>query len=131
MGSSKSSLSAGLMIASLLGNAEEVSAIVGNKIFPVTAKAGVLLPFIFYRRTKTDINPVKAGHGAETVRIEFNCYAQTYKASVQLAEAVRDTLDHAQLEMDGVRLRSCTYEDSAEGYEDDAYVQSLIFNLKI
>ena len=131
MESYKSSISAGLMLVDLLTASKAVSDIVGTKVFPVTAKAGVNLPYVSYRRTKTEVNPVKTGHGAETVHIEVNCFAATYKDSVQLAEAVRETLDHATLQQGGMLLRSCTYADSAEGYEVDAFVQSLVFTLKI
>lgn len=131
MDSYKSSISAGQIIYSLLTSDSAVSTVVGTKVFPVTAQSGVALPYISYRRTSTESVPVKYGHGSETVHIEVDCFAANYKDSVALAEKVYAALDHATVDSGDLLLRSCVYENSAEGYENDAFVQSLIFRLKI
>ncbi|MEG1345884.1 MAG: hypothetical protein RSC78_04060 [Acidaminococcaceae bacterium] len=52
-------------------------------------------------------------------------------ATVELAETVRDALDGAQGEIPGLVMRSCYLVDSEEAWQDDAYVQQLVFNVKI
>lgn len=131
MDSFKSSISAGQIIYSLLTTNSAVSAIVGTKVFHVTAKSDIQLPYVTYRRTATETVPVKYGHGAETVHIEVDCFAENYDDSVALAERVYEVLDHSTVDTGTLPLRSCTYENSAEGYEGGAFVQSLIFKLKI
>lgn len=126
----KSSLSAGEIIYSILSADTDVSRL-ANKVFPVAVDAAEL-PYVAYRRAGMEHNPTKAGQpGADTVRIEINCYAATYSASVSLAEAVRTALDYSQGSATGLTMRSCILTDASEDYEDDAFVQSLTFTIKI
>ena len=69
--------------------------------------------------------------GADTVTMEVFCYAAQYADSVELAEAVRAALDYSKGERAGLTMRSCTLVDSEELYEDDAFVQQLLFAVKI
>lgn len=129
MGVSKSSLSAGEIIRNILVNNAEVAAR-AKKVFPVVEDSAEL-PYIVYRRTQLEQEPAKSRRGADTVGIEILCYTQHYTEGVELAEAVRDALDGAQGEKDGLVMRSCYLADSEEAWQDDAYVQQLVFNVKI
>lgn len=126
----KTSLSAGAIIREILLNDEEVKKRI-NKIFPIiTDKAE--LPYILYRRTALQHNPTKAGQpGADTITMDVLCYTAEYAPGLELAEAVRGALDYATGEKDGLKMRSCVLTDSTEGFTDDAFVQSLTFNIKI
>ena len=124
------SLSAGGIIRDLLMNDPEVKRRT-NKVFPIATEKAVL-PYILYRRAALNHNPTKAGMpGADTVQIEVVCYTAKYIEGVELAEAVRAALDYKKGEKEGLVMRSCTLADSDEGYDDDAFVQSLVFNVKI
>lgn len=126
----KSSLSAGVVIRHLLLSNEEVKKRT-NKVFPIVIDEAKL-PYILYRRAALQHNPVKAGMpGADTVTMDVVCYTAKYAEGVELAEAVRRALDYAEGESDGVAMRSCMLTDSEEGYEDDAFVQHLAFQVKI
>lgn len=130
MAQKKTSLNAGAVIRSILISNAEVKKRT-NKIFPISIDSAQL-PYILYRRASLAHNPTKAGMpGADTVTMEVVCYTAKYAESVELAEAVRGALDYAQGESDGVVMRSCTLSDSEEGYEDDAFVQRLVFQVKI
>ena len=129
MAVSKSSLSAGEIIRAMLIEDNEVMARV-NKVFPVVEDKADL-PYIVYRRTQLEQDPTKAGRGADTVGIEILCYTAGYTEGVELAEAVRGALDNRQGETDGLIMRSCYLTDSEEAWQDDAYVQQLVFNVKI
>lgn len=129
MGVSKSSLSAGEIIRDILVNNAEVAAR-AKKVFPVVEDSAEL-PYIVYRRTQLEQEQAKGRRGADTVGIEILCYTQHYTEGVELAEAVRDALDGAQGEKDGLVMRSCYLADSEEAWQDDAYVQQLVFNVKI
>ena len=72
MGASKSSLSAGEIIRSILMADDEVAARI-KKIFPVVSDSAEL-PYIVYRRAQLEQTPVKTGRGADTVGIEVLCY---------------------------------------------------------
>lgn len=129
MGVNKTSLSAGEIIREILSTDPEVAART-NKIFPV-AVDNADLPYVLYRRVQLEQVPVKDRRGADTVGIEIMCYTAQYTEGVELAEAVRAALDGRQVELDELRMRSCFLSDSEEAWQDDAYVQQLIFTVKI
>lgn len=129
MAVSKTSLSAGEIIRAMLIEDSEVMAR-ANKVFPVVEDSAEL-PYIVYRCTQLEQDPTKGRRGADTVGIEILCYTKGYTEGVELAEAVRGALDGAQGESDGLVMRSCYLADSEEAWQDDAYVQQLVFNVKI
>lgn len=129
MAVSKTSLSAGEIIRAMLIEDSEVMAR-ANKVFPVVEDSAEL-PYIVYRRTQLEQDLTKGRRGADTVGIEILCYTKGYTEGVELAEAVRGALDGAQGESDGLVMRSCYLADSEEAWQDDAYVQQLVFNVKI
>lgn len=129
MAVSKSSLSAGEIINAVLTNDAEVSARAGN-IYPVVEDKADL-PYIVYRRVQLEQGQVKGQRGNDTVGIEILCYTKGYTEGVELAEAVRDALDGKQAEHEGLVMRSCHLADSEEAWQDDAYVQQLVFSVKI
>jgi len=129
MAVSKSSLSAGEIIRAILVADAEV-ATKAKKVFPVVGDSAEL-PYIVYRRTQLEQGPIKGKRGADTVGIEVLCYTKQYTEGVELAEAVRDALDGKQGESDGLVMRSCHLADSEEAWQDDAYVQQLVFNVKM
>lgn len=124
------SLSVGKIIRKMLTSDNTVMSM-ATKVYPiVTDKAE--LPYIFYRRTKNEQNPVKNGHaGADTVTMEVNCLGTSYDNSIDLAEAVRSVLDGGECEYDGLIMRSCFMSDAVESYIDDAWVQTLVFTIKV
>lgn len=126
----KTSLSAGSIIRDILLSNEEVKRRT-NKVFPIVID-NAQLPYILYRRAALAHNPTKQGMpGADTVTMEVVCYTAKYAEGVELAEAVRQALDYASGERDGAKMRSCTLADSEEGYEDDAFVQQLVYQVGI
>lgn len=126
----KTSLSAGAVIRAVLLEDAEVAART-NKVFPVATDCAEL-PYILYRRTSLSPNPQKSGQpGADEIQIEVICFTERYGEGVELAEAVRAALDQITAEHDGMRLRSCYLLDSEEAYQDDAFVQQLVFSVKI
>lgn len=129
MAASKTSLSAGEIIRAVLTEDSKVSSIV-TKVFPVVTD-NARLPYIVYRRSHMEQTPLKNTRGADTVGIEVLCYSENYTQGVELAEAVRDALDGKQAEIDGLVMRSCYLTDSEEAWQDDAFVQQLVFTIKI
>lgn len=130
MAVNKTSLSAGAIIRAVLLSNPEVAERV-NKIFPVITDSAEL-PYILYRRSALASKPQKSGQPvADEVQIEVLCFTQRYSEGVELAEAVRATLDQRSAEYQGQRMRSCYLAESEESFQDDAFVQQLVFNIKI
>lgn len=124
---SKTVLSAGIIIREILITSETVRT---NKVYPIVTDEA-RTPYIVYRRIGLKGNPVKTGAGADTIQLEVLCFESDYSRSVELAESVREALENRRYETDGLRMRSCVLEDSEETWQDDAYVQRLVFNVKI
>lgn len=131
----RSCLSVGLLIREVLTESSEVTGI-ANKIFPVVASGGATLPYVCYRRASLSGFSVKGVIDADTISVEVDCYAEDYDTSVRLAEAVRKALDggsFAYSDGSGGNLvaRSVRLSDATEDWNADAYVQSLIFEMKV
>lgn len=126
------SLSAGKLIRRILTEDEAVRAAKVTKVFPVVTD-NAILPYIAYRRKSVEAGAVKGAvvGNADTTAVEILCFTGDYESGVSLAEAVRDALDGRQAEADGLRMRSCVMTDSEEAWQDDAYVQRLVFTIKV
>lgn len=130
MEAKKTSISAGETLRAILLEDPAVSRLT-RKVFPVCTDEAQL-PYILYRRASLQHDAVKAGRpGADTVQMEVAIYTAGYTEGVELAEAVRSALDYSERRSALPPLRSCTLTGGEEGYEGDAYVQELIFTLKI
>lgn len=126
----KTSLSAGAVIRAVLLEDAEVAART-NKVFPVVADSAEL-PYILYRRASLSSNPQKSGQpGADEIQVEVICFTERYGEGVELAEAVRAALDMVSAEHEGMHMRSCYLLESEEAYQDDAFVQQLVFSIKM
>ena len=132
MAVSKTSLSVGALIREILLADTEVSARC-SRIFPVATDQAIL-PYILYRRTSMEPYPQKSGQpNADSTAVEVLCFTEKYGSGVELAEAVRGALDGIRATSgDGTQyMRSCVLMDSEEGWQDDAYVQQLVFSIKV
>ena len=130
MAVSRTSISVGEIIRAILTEDDEVMARC-NKIFPVVTDRADL-PYILYRRTALDQTPTKTmAAKADGAQLEVLCFTEKYGEGVELAEAVRQTLDGVQGELNGLRMRSCALTDYEEAWQDDAYVQQLVFTVKV
>lgn len=126
----KTSLSAGLAVYAMLAGDGGLSGMV-TKIFPVVTDEAEL-PYIAYRRLSMAQDPVKHGWpGADTVRLQVSCFTASYAEGVRLAESVRRALDGKRYRKEGIDVRSCVLSDASEDWQDDAFVQHLIFDIKV
>lgn len=125
------SINAGAFIREILSEDNGVK-VITTRIFPISVDEATL-PYISYRRIRMQQQPNKFGlPGADTVEVEVNCFTQTYAESVELAEAVRAALDGKQHILDGgLVMRSCYLSDGSEDWQDDAFVQQMIFTIRI
>lgn len=127
----KTSLSAGDIIYSVLSSDADISSRV-TKIYPVVEPVEAICPYIVYRRVGLSVMPQKSGQpGADTLQIAVGVYAQHYEDSVDIAELVRSALDYKTYEIAGLRMRGCYLSGSSEEIEGDAFVQNLLFTIKI
>ena len=97
-----------------------------SKIFPLVVDDATL-PYILYRRAGFSQQAVKSHvKTPDVVEIEIACFAATYAESVEIAELVRKALDYGQT----AAYRGCFLIDASEHFVDDAFVQSLRFEVR-
>ena len=102
-----------------------------TSVYPVAADSPQL-PYIYYAVTDlTQPAPKAVYPWADTVTAVVACCTADYASGAELAEAVRTALDHARGSLSGLVMRSCTLTGYTETWEDDAFVRTLTFTIKI
>ena len=128
------SLSAGKAINAVL------SAKLGDKvtqITPIVSTKDAKMPFVVYHRFSLQGEPTKGGRVFDSCGIEFGIYTKTYGEGIDIAEAIRETLEGKNIcckkETDGIDLRiDCgRMTDCDEGWSEYSYFQSLTIECKI
>lgn len=87
-------MSADTIIFSALSASPAVTAIAGDREFPVAAQQSTQLPYVVWQRIGT--TPVASHEGPsdlESSLVQVTCYAATYSEAYDLRNAVRSVLD--------------------------------------
>lgn len=115
----------------LLGN-EDIVELTDSDIYPIVAPEGTLGNIIVYRRIKYQRDYGKMGLMDDVARIEVLAVADSYEESVSLAALIDDTLTGTHTNSENSLKYSLEFSlfDSEEAFEDNKYVQTLIFEVK-
>lgn len=116
------------LVARLRASAS-LTALVGNRIFPVMALQGVRRPFVTYRRDDTSRELSDDGYsGPSLATLQVNAVALDYQTAKQVADAIRDRLDGFSGSLGGTTVLLVTLdkdqdvlEPFGEGAEDWQY----------
>lgn len=113
-----------LAVYTLLKNAAAVSALVGARIYPLTAPQKPTYPLITYQRISGPRWTTLDGPtGIAQPRIQVDAYATTYAGAKALAAAIRQTLDGyrgaVSTTAGNVRIGGVRLETDQDLYEDD------------
>lgn len=77
-----------------LTNDPDVSALVGDRIYPLLVPQDASLPAIAYQRISTGREEAHTGpSGLCSARIQLTCIADSYESAKSVADAVRKSLD--------------------------------------
>lgn len=101
----------------------DVTAIVGNRIYPSVAKEATTGTFITYERDSYEVLNTKMGIYLQEAAIAFEVVSDGYDEAQALAVLLLEKLQgrHNDLQFDVV--------DSAEYYKENKYRQILIFKI--
>ena len=126
------SLKVGKEIYSLLNGNDSLTGVVGSKIYPIIVEKETTYPFIVYKRSNIIPDYIipdytKDFHFKDEVIIDIICVSDDYSESVDIASMVRDILEDKRF----ADIESIKLESADEDFIDDAYVQTLSFNLII
>ena len=121
------SLEVGKEIYSILSKNKSLTDIVGNKIYPIIVEKDTNYPFIVYKRSNVIPDYTKDYHFKDYVIVDIICVSNHYVESVEIASLVRESLEDKRIgDINSIRL-----ESADEDFIDDAYIQTLTFNLTI
>lgn len=100
--------------------------------FPIIAEQGANFPFAVYRRIGYNTKNTKDVYNyEETIVFEVNIAATTYAESVELAQRVKDVLEHNRGTYDNLKINDITMMDASEDWVNEAYIQSMRFTIDL
>lgn len=123
-----STLSIGAVVRALLLKSDEVTERV-TKIYPVVVDEAKL-PYLVYN-SEVEHLPTKSFDGVDTVTVDVDVLAGTYKELVELSEAVRAAMDYhyyrdEDFDVSGIHMTRAGQTE----WEDDAWARTLTFQMK-
>lgn len=116
-------------IRDILLKDEGVSNAVGTNIFPLIAPESTEGDFIVYMRNKYNKSTVKMGVYNDECEVAVVGISDNYDAAIALAAAIDNALTGIHTLENGVKLQ-LMLSDSTEVFEDDKYIETLVFTIK-
>jgi hypothetical protein len=116
-------------IRAILLNDEEIVKQVGSNIFPLIAPETTEGDFIIYIRNKYNKSAVKMGVYQDECEVAVVGISDNYDSAIALASKIDNALSGQHTLEGGVRLQ-ITLSDSTETFEDDKYIETLVFTIK-
>lgn len=102
---------------------------VKNNIFPIIAPESTEGDFIVYMRNKYSKSAVKMGVYQDECEVAVVGISDNYDSAIQLASKIDNALSGMHKLENGVTLQ-INLADSTEVYEDNKYIETLVFNIK-
>lgn len=107
----------------------DITNLVNNNIFPLIAPEGTEGDIILYYRdsykkeyaTKTIVN--------DTCNVFFAIVSDNYDKSIQIAKKLNEIVEGEHITDDNNYKYYCRLADSTEDYEDQKYLQILLFEI--
>jgi hypothetical protein len=102
---------------------------VGNHIYPIVAAEGTLGDFIVYSRQEYSKDLAKAGVYQDVCRVAVVAISDNYDNAIALADKIDLALTGSHINDQGVNI-DITLEDSTETFDDNKYIETLLFRIK-
>ena len=115
-------------IRAILLDNEDIINQVDTNIFPIIAPENTTGDFIAYSRTKYSKNAVKMGVYQDECEVAVVGISDNYDDAISLASKIDNALSGMH-NLNGVKLQ-ITLADSTETFEDDKYIETLVFTIK-
>ena len=122
---------AGAAINALLQASQAVTALVGDKIYPIMVQADVVQPFIVYRRSGLVPSRQKDNHAKDSIFVDVIIVAESYSKTIEIYTAVIDAVERRRGIIAGVNIDDIGLSDSSEDADDAYFVQQLQFEIFI
>ena len=120
-------------IANILENYSDLTDIVGTKIFPIIAKQGTNLPLVEYSIDTLTPEYTKTEWIGDNVDFSVLCTALSYKLTSELAGEVRNALELAAGDKNGITMQKVYMDGYTEDYDLDgsSYIINLRFRTRV
>jgi hypothetical protein len=100
-----------------LANSTAVTALVGNRVFPVVAPAEAVYPFVTWRRVAVQrLQTLSIPVGLPRVTLDFSIYGATYDQARQVADAMRTVLDGYGGTVDNTVVHRASVENETDDF---------------
>ena len=108
---------------------DAISGQVGNHIYPIVAAENTIGDFIVYSRQEYSKDLVKAGVYQDVCRVAVVAISDNYDNAIALADKIDLALTGSHINDQGVNI-DITLEDSTETFDDNKYIETLLFRIK-
>lgn len=122
-------LSIGLYINEKLGSTPNLTALIGEKVFPISTQREVAFPFVVYQRGELTSAYTKDFLSDDTVKVGFIIASDKYNQSVEIAEMLRATLEGKRAKK--YSITETKLVSANEDMIENTFVQSLVFSFKM
>ena len=119
----------GNIVRTILLNDSEIKKQVSSNIFPIVAPENTDGDFLVYRRVQYSKSAVKQGVYEDKCDLVVVAICDNYDNSIELASKIDNALTGKHTLENGIKLE-IALSDSTEMYEDNKYIQTLIFTIK-
>ncbi len=109
-----------------------LTAIVGNRIYPVLLPQDVTFPAVTYQRISTVREYAQEGpSGLAHPRFQFSCWAETYEEAKAVAEQIRFALSGYKGTINNVRIDAVYIEDDNDIYDPETNIYHVALDATI
>lgn len=106
-----------------------VSEQVGSHIYPIVAAENTKGDFIVYIRQKYSKDSVKMGIYQDECEVAVVAVSENYDNAIALASKIDNALTGSHTNESGVKI-DIILSDSTETYDDNKYIETLLFKIK-
>lgn len=108
-----------------------LSQIEGVKSYPLVADNDAKFPFIVYKRNDLASSGCKDGYYEDDVFFEVNIITDTYFKGIEIANTVRRLLEVQYVTFEDMDIRNTIITMASEEFNNNAYIQKIIFQCTI
>lgn len=123
------------VIYNILQNDPQVTALVGTKVYPITAEQTATFPYVVFRKKITPINSKGLATCIDDVEVEINVVDESPDDADNISREIRDSLDNTKPGIvEGITVSSIQFvEQGYEMYDDeqDIYIVPSRYQLRI
>ncbi len=109
----------------------KIGSLVNNRCYPLIAENGTTYPFIIYQRDSLDSMFCKDGVYEDEVNVSVRVVTDSYNAGIDLAQSVREAMTFNNYTIEDGGTYTSLMVQADEEFNNDAYIQTLIFRITI